>query len=146
MQKIYISPSFSFWMCRKEQCLNSVSLHIICCCLITQSCLTLGDPVVCGPPDSFVHGIPQARILEWVAFSSSRGSFWPRDRTRVSCIAGRFSTIWTTKEAISVQLSSVAQSCPTLCYPMNCSAPGLPVHQQLPEFTQTHVHWVGDAI
>ena len=40
----------------------------------------------------------------------------------------------------SVQLSSVAQSCPTLCDPMNCSKPGLPVHHQLPEFTQTHVH------
>ena len=46
----------------------------------------------------------------------------------------------------SVQFSSVAQSCPTLCNPMNCSMPGLPVHHQLPEFTQTHVHWVGDAI
>ena len=46
----------------------------------------------------------------------------------------------------SVQFSSVAQSCPTLCDPMNCSTPGLPVHHQLPEFTQTHVHWVGDAI
>ena len=46
----------------------------------------------------------------------------------------------------SVQFSSVAQSCPTLCYPMDCSTPGLPVHQQLSEFTQTHVHWVGDAI
>ena len=46
----------------------------------------------------------------------------------------------------SVQLSSVAQSCPTLCNPMNRSMPGLPVHHQLPEFTQTHVHWVGDAI
>jgi len=44
------------------------------------------------------------------------------------------------------QFSSVAQSCPTLCDPMNCSTPGLPVHHQLPEFTQTHVHWVGDAI
>ena len=44
------------------------------------------------------------------------------------------------------QFSSVAQSCPTLCHPMNCSMPGLPVHHQLPEFTQTHVHWVGDAI
>ena len=43
------------------------------------------------------------------------------------------------------QFSSVAQSCPTLCNPMNCSMPGLPVHHQLPEFTQTHVHWVGDA-
>ena len=46
----------------------------------------------------------------------------------------------------SVQFSSVAQSCPTLCDPMNCSTPGLPVHHQLPEFTQTHVHWVCDAI
>ena len=46
----------------------------------------------------------------------------------------------------SVQFSSVAQSCLTLCYPMDCSTPGLPVHHQLPEFTQTHVRRVGDAI
>ena len=46
----------------------------------------------------------------------------------------------------SVQFSSVAQSYPTLCKPMDCSMPGLPVHHQLLEFTQTHVHWVGDAI
>ena len=44
------------------------------------------------------------------------------------------------------QFSSVTQSCPTLCNPMNCSTPGLPVHHQLPELTQTHVHQVGDAI
>ena len=46
----------------------------------------------------------------------------------------------------SVLFSSVAQSCPTLCDPVNCSTPGPPVHHQLPEFTQTHVHQVGDAI
>ena len=46
----------------------------------------------------------------------------------------------------SVQLRSVAQSCPTLCDPRNRSTPGLPVHHQLPEFTQTYIHWVGDAI
>ena len=46
----------------------------------------------------------------------------------------------------SVQFSLVAQSCPTLCNPMNDSIPGLPVHHQLPDFTQTHVHQVGDAI
>ena len=46
----------------------------------------------------------------------------------------------------SVQFSSVAQSCPTLCDPMNRSTPGLPVHHHLPEFTQTHVHRVSDAI
>ena len=44
------------------------------------------------------------------------------------------------------QFSSVTQSCLTLCDPMGCSMPALPVHKQLPEFTQTHVHWVGDAI
>ena len=47
---------------------------------------------------------------------------------------------------ISVQFSSVTQSCLTLCDPMDCSTPGFPVHHQLVEFTQTHVHWVGDAI
>ena len=46
----------------------------------------------------------------------------------------------------SVQFSSVSQSCPTLCHPMNCSTQGFPVHHQLPEFTQTHVKQVGDAI
>ena len=50
---------------------------------------------------------------------------------------------WVTK---SVQFSSVSQSCPTLCNPVGCSTPGLPVHHQLPEFTQTHVRWVSDAI
>ena len=44
------------------------------------------------------------------------------------------------------QFSSVTQSCPTLCYPMDCSTPGFPVHHQLPEFTQTHVHRVSNAI
>ena len=51
---------------------------------------------------------------------------------------------WTTEHQAS--FSSVTQSCPTLCNPMNCSMPGLPVHHQPPEFTQTHVHRVGDAI
>ena len=50
------------------------------------------------------------------------------------------------KSVSSVQFSSVTQSCPTLGDPMNCSTPGLPVHHQLPEFTQTHMHGVGDAI
>ena len=49
----------------------------------------------CSPPGSSVHEIPQARILEWVTIPFSRGSSWPRDQTQVSCIAGRFFTIWT---------------------------------------------------
>ena len=52
---------------------------------------------------------------------------------------GKFQEIVRDREA-SVQFISVAQSCPTLCDPMDCSTPGLPVHQQLPGFTQTHVH------
>ena len=52
---------------------------------------------------------------------------------------------WATTTII-MMFSSVTQSCPTLCDPMNRSTPGLPVHHQLLEFTQTHVHWVGDAI
>ena len=50
------------------------------------------------------------------------------------------------KNTFTHQFSSVAQSCLTLCDPMDCSMPGLPVHHQLLEFIQTHVHWVGDAI
>ena len=50
------------------------------------------------------------------------------------------------EELVEVQFSSVAQSCLTLCDPMYCSTPGFPVHHQLPELTQTHVHRVSDAI
>ena len=63
-----------------------------CCCLVAQSCPTLCDTIDCSPPGSSVHGILQARILEWVAMPCSRGSSWPRDRTWVSCIAGGFFT------------------------------------------------------
>ena len=66
---------------------------------ITELCPTLCDPMDYSPPGSSVHGIPQARILEWIAISFSRGSSWPRDQTWVSCIAGRFFTIWATREA-----------------------------------------------
>ena len=53
----------------------------------------------CGPPGSSVHGISQARIMEWVAISFSRVSSRPRDQTWVSCIAGKFFTLWATREA-----------------------------------------------
>ena len=58
----------------------------------------LCNPVDCSPPGSSVHGILQARILEWVAISFSRGSSWPRDRTQVSHIAGRCFNLWATRE------------------------------------------------
>ena len=66
---------------------------------VTQSCLTLCNPMDCSPPASLVHEILQARILEWVAISFSRGSSQPRDQTQVSHIAGWFFTSWATSEA-----------------------------------------------
>ena len=124
--------------------------------LVTQLCLTLCDPIDYSPPGSSLLGIFQARILEWVAIPFSRGSSWPRDRIQVSYIADRF-FLYNTHTCISpvfqilfpyssVQFSPVAQSCPTLCDPMNHNTPGLPVHNQRPESTQTHVHRVSDAI
>ena len=73
----------------------------VCCVLVAQSCPTLCDPMDCNPPGSSVHEIFQARILEWVAISFSRGSSQPRDRTRVSCTAGKFFTDWATREGRS---------------------------------------------
>ena len=66
---------------------------------VTQSCPTLCDPVDCSPPGFFVHGILQARILEWVTISFSRGSSWSRDQTQVSRIGGRGFNLWATREA-----------------------------------------------
>ena len=66
------------------------------------SCPVVSDslwPVDCSPPGSSVHGVRQARILEWVAMPSSRESSQPRDRTQVSCIAGGFFIIWASREA-----------------------------------------------
>ena len=70
---------------------------------VTQSCPTLFDSMGWGLPGSSVHGILQARILEWVAIHFSRGSSQPRVQTQVSCTAGRFFTIWATTEALSVR-------------------------------------------
>ena len=66
--------------------------------LVTQSCLTLCDSMNCSPPRSSVHGILQAKILEWVTIPFSRGSSLLRDRTQVSCTAGRFFTVWATRK------------------------------------------------
>ena len=109
---------------------TGVGCHFLLQCMkvkseseVAQSCPTLRDPMDCSLPgicSSSVHGICQARVLEWGASAFS--------------------------VTASVQFSSVAQSCLTLRNPMNCSTPGLPVHHHLPEFTQTHVHRVGDAI
>ena len=69
-----------------------------------QSCLTLCDPMDCSLPASSIHRIFQARVLDWVVISFSRGSPQPRDQTQVSCITGRHFTIWTTREAWVLEL------------------------------------------
>ena len=66
---------------------------------VAQSCPTLCDPMDCSLSGSSVYGIFQARVLEWIAISFSRGSSRPRNWTQVSCIAGRRFTVWATREA-----------------------------------------------
>ena len=107
---------------------------------VVQSYPTLCGPMDCSPTGSSVHGILQANILEAVAISSSRDSI-------LEVISFFLKDIYIYLSIyVSVQFSSVAQLCPTLCDPMNHSTPGLPVHHQLLGFTQTHVHRVSDAI
>ena len=73
---------------------------------VAQSRPTLCDPMDCRLPGSLVHGIFQARVLEWVAIAFSRGSSWPRDRTQVSRIVGRRFTVWArSRQIFSVVLS-----------------------------------------
>ena len=101
---------FHFWYFLEEKTTNlkrymNPYVHCICVCVCVcvcvciQSCLTLCDPVDCSLPGFSVHGILQARILEWVTIFSSRGSSWPRDWTLVSCIGGRRFNLWATREA-----------------------------------------------
>ena len=74
---------FSFWTFQCFYVNHAKSL---------QLCLMLFDSMASSRPGSSVHGIPQARILEWAAILFSRGSFWPRDQTHISCLAGEFFT------------------------------------------------------
>ena len=177
----------------KQSYIASVNEASCCWCSLMSD--SLRAPMDCSLPGSSVHGVLQARILEWVAVSYSRASSQSRIWNCASCIScmGKqilycmhhlgsptkpllasklicpiaipllwlcLSRSYSQRQTIilrelfkpietvfsSVQFSSITQSCPTLCNPMNHSMPGLPVHHQLPEFTQTHVHRVGDAI
>ena len=97
------------WLENKQShvtCHFDLQMAVSCVSLIkfqgnkcSQLCLTLCDPVDCSPPGSPVQRIFQARILEWITISFSRGSSWTRDRTQVSHIAGRHINLCTTREA-----------------------------------------------
>ena len=104
-----------------------------------------------SPLGSSAHRILQARILEWLSFPSPgdlpnpgikpalpASPAWQVDSLPLSHLGS--------PNTYSVQFSSVTQSCLTLCNPMDCSTPGLPVHHQLLELAQTHDHCIGDAI
>ena len=110
----------------------SDDLHCCCCWLVAQLCPNLCDPMDCSPPGSSVHGISQARVLEWVAISFSWGSSWPSDRAHISCLAGRFFTTeppGKPKEANSGSwLQSVSSHC-WLCFKL-CGEPSQPLGSQ----------------
>ena len=133
---------------------------------VAQSCPTFCDPMDCSTPglpvhhqlpeftQTHVHPVhdtiqpshPGSSLLLLPPISPSIRVF-----SNESALRMRWPEYWSFNFSIIssgtiCQFSSVAQSCLTICDPMDCSMPGLPVHHQLPEFTQTHVHWVCDTI
>ena len=111
--------------------------------LVVQSCLTLCVPwtVAHKPPLS----VGFSRQEYWSALPFPSPGYLPNTGIKPKYPALHADSL-PYKPIMEVQFSSVAQSCPTLCNPMNRCMPGLPVHHKLPEFTQTHVHRVSDAI
>ena len=117
-----------------------------------QSYLTLCNPMDCSPPGPSVRGILQARILGWVAISSSRGSSWPRDGPLISFISCTDMCVLCHECPLESPLISCALvavlsfSCFWLLWPHGLQHTWLPDLHHLPEFTQTYVHLVSDAI
>ena len=112
---IYLN-CFSIKLEEKNHNFRTKNLASTTCVCVTQSCPTLCNCMDCSLPGSSVHGIFQARILEWVASSFSRGSSQSRDQTWVSCITGRCFTIWAMREVqlIKINLTSASYSHDTL--------------------------------
>ena len=101
-----------------------------------------------------VQWLQRKFIFIVTTYSNTTKTFtlWPRNDLEISRNVGstkeyaNHQTTGLISHSSSLQFSSVAQSCPTLCHPTDCSTPGRPVHHQLPEFIQTHINWVSDAI
>ena len=131
-----------------------LTINMLCCavlCLVTQSCPTLCNLMDCSPPGSSVHGDSPGKNTGVGCNALLQGTFPTQGlnpglphcrwiRYQLSYQGSPINMLILPKYIIyaSVQFSSIAQSCPTLWDPMNHSTPGLPVHRQLPEFTQTH--------
>ena len=123
------------------RCTGDFSHHLTCTMLavvfVTQSCPALCDPTDCTLPGSSVYGIPQARILEWIAIPFSRGSFWPRDQTRIACTEGRFFTAWATGKTYNVNCPSRPTAWEISLWDLGipCSPPFMPLIPILQIFT-----------
>ena len=122
-------------------------------CLVTQSGRILCNPMDCSPPGSSVHGVSPGKktgvgchaLLQGIFLTQGSNPSLQHCRWIPYCLSHQ-GRPHKKQRLSSVQFSSVAQSCLTLCDPMNRSTPGLPVHHHLLEFTQTHIHRVSDAI
>ena len=125
---IYMNPTV-IKLSNRNQTQNKTFCMRVCARSL-QSCPTLCNPLDCSPPGLSVHGVSQARILEWVAMPFSRGSSWPRDQTCITCVSSTAGGLFTTKPPgksfEAHQFSSVAQLCPTL------HDPGGPQHARPP--------------
>ena len=120
-----------------SQIFTNISFKLFCCYYsYTEEKETVKSPWSRREGSEATHFEPRAQVFKHYAIAS------------LSCQGALLSNVLIPQVTFLIfqVLSSVAQSCRTLCDPMNCSTPGLPVHHQLPELTQTHVHWVSDAI
>ena len=146
----FIWPTVSIWTPEKGEWSLPSSLNPSLCAKLLQWYATLCNPMDFSPVGSSIHGISQTRIMEWIAISFFGESFQPEFEPvslTFPTLTGEFFTTSTSKEAQSSPCCCpVAQSCLTLCDPMDCSMPDFSVLHHLPEHTQTRVHWVDDAI
>ena len=128
----------------------------------SQSSLKLTSFSFCPQSLPASVSFPMTQLFAWggqstgvsasASFPPKKSQGWsPSEWTDWSSLQSKglsrvFSNTTLQKHQFRCSVSSVTQSCPTLCNPMECRMPGFPVHHQLPEFTQTYVHWIGDAI
>ena len=97
--------SIDKWM-NKEAVVVHIYNGILWTVLVAQLCPTLCEPTNCSPPSFSVHGILQTRILEWISIPFSRRTSKPRDQTLVSCLTGRFFTVWATGKSPTMEFYS----------------------------------------
>ena len=121
------------WVTSSDAQVPECSLHVGLWWPLSSALFKYPVSCPCSPVSRILLRLP---LLRWANQSPERPN----------SSSGPKASPWHPVFSRSVQLTSVAQLCPILCNPLNCSMPGFPVHHQLLEFTQTHVHWVSDAI